>query len=356
MWAYRMVEWEHRPEAVDVAVPVPGTGEVLVRVAANGLCHSDITMTKMPARVGEAIGWAMPFTLGHEVAGHIAALGADASGVSVGDGVAIVSPSSCGTCRFCVTARDSLCSHGLVGRGYGRDGGLAEYVVVPVREVIPLGGFDPLAAGPLTDAGATSHHAVTRVLPRLVDGSTAVVIGVGGLGSFAVQLLRALSPARVIAVDSNERRRRIASELGAHEVFDGVDRGTESAIRRLTGGDGAEVVLDVVGTDDTIRAGLSSLQPGGAFGLVGAGGGSFGRPWFGGLPREAEVFTFQGSSIANAHAVVALARDGRIRSDVDVFGADRVTDAYAAMEAGSLRGRAVVTPPGAGTTATRSVA
>jgi propanol-preferring alcohol dehydrogenase len=212
------------------------------------------------------------------------------------------------------------------------------------REVVRLEELDPLVAGPLMDAGATSYHAVRRVLPQLVPGSTAVVIGVGGLGGFAVQLLRALSPARVVAVDTNPARLRLASELGAHDLVVGVDGDTAGTLRELTGGAGADVVLDLVGVDATVATGLSVVRSFGAFGLVGAGGGTFRRPWFGGLPRDAEVFTFQGSSIADAHEVVRLAEAGLVTSEVDTFGWDEVDDAYDQLAHGRLRGRAVVTP------------
>jgi propanol-preferring alcohol dehydrogenase len=215
------------------------------------------------------------------------------------------------------------------------------------RFVIPLDGLDPRAAAPLTDAGATSYHAVQRVLPRLVPGSTAVVVGAGGLGGFAVQFLKVLSPARVVAVDTSPSRRDVARALGADDVLEGVDSDTAAHLRDLTGGEGADAVLDFVGVDATIDAGLSSVRAAGAFALVGAGGGTFRRPWFGGLPKDADVFTFQGSSIADARAALALAEGGLVRSEIDVFGMSDVEDAYAALDAGTLRGRAVVTPQGA---------
>lgn len=345
MAAYRLVRWGEPPELTEAPVPEVGPGEVLVRVAGNGLCHSDIGMAHMPARVAESLGWQLPFTLGHEVGGHVGAVGPGVGGVAEGDAVVLVSPSSCGVCAFCVSGQDSACPHGLAGRGYGRDGGLAEYIVARApRDVVKLAELDPAAAGPLTDAGATSYHAVRRVLPRLVPGSTAVVLGAGGLGGFAVQLLRVLSPAQVVAVDTNPARLDVARDLGAHEALPGVDDGTGPALRSLTDGDGADVVLDFVGSDATIAAGLTSVRSYGAFALVGASGGTFRRPWFGGLPRDADVFTFQGSSIADVHQVVALAESGLIRIDVDPFPLSRVADAYAALEAGELRGRAVVTP------------
>ncbi len=339
MTAYRIVSWGRPPQLTSAPVPEPGPGEVLVEVAGNGLCHSDVDMAAMPAEIAEALGWSLPFTLGHEVGGRIAALGAGVEGFAVGEAVALVSPASCGTCPACLRGQDSACPNGLAGRGYGRDGGLARYVVAPApRGLVRLARLDPLVAGPLTDAGATSHHAVSRVLSRLDEESTAVVIGAGGLGAFAVQLLRALSPARVVAVDPNPARRAVAVELGAHEAAptpaDAVAPGSAAA------------VLDLVGTDDTILAGLAAVRPYGAFGLVGAAGGRLRRSWFGTLPRDGEVFTFQGSNIADVEAVVALAEAGRIRSEVDVFPLARVAEAYEALARGELRGRAVVIPDG----------
>jgi propanol-preferring alcohol dehydrogenase len=345
MQAYRILDWGQAPQLVETAVPEPGPGQVVVKVAGNGLCHSDATMSQLPGEMGEAIGWRVPFTLGHEISGWVSSLGDGVTGLEAGDPVALVSPESDGTCSFCLRGQDSACPNGLAGRGYGRDGGLAPYVLVrSTRHVIPLKTLDPLVAGPLTDAGATSYHAVKRVLPRLVPGSTAVVIGAGGLGSFAVQHLRALSSARVVAVDSNEARLAYASELGAHEVLVGVDGGTAEALRALTDGEGAAAVLDFVGLDATIEAGVASTRPFGAYACIGSAGGKFRRPWYGGLPRDGEVFNFQGSTIADAREVLALADAGLIRSDVDVFPLSEVGEAYAALEEGRLRGRAVVTP------------
>jgi len=233
----------------------------------------------------------------------------------------------------------------VAGRGYGRDGGLAAYVVARApRDVIRLRTLDPLFAGPLTDAGATSYHAVRRVRPKLVPGSTAVVIGAGGLGAFAVQILRAVSPARVVAVDLNPDRLALARELGADETVVGVDDATVATLRDLTAGEGAEAVLDFVGIDASIAAGIGAVRSVGAFALVGAAGGTFPQPWYGGLPKDADVFNFQGSTIADAHEVVALAEAGRIQSLVDVFPFDQVSEAYEALDQGRLRGRAVVTP------------
>ena len=344
MWAYRLTQWESDPEVVDIAVPDPGPGEVRVRVGGVGLCHSDLTMSAMPGSVGEALGWSMPFTLGHETAGWVDLLGDGVSSVRVGEAVAVLSPHPCGQCRDCAAGRDILCAKAAAGRGYGRDGGLAEFVTAPAWHLVALGELDPTLVAPLTDAGATSHHAVARVAHRLVDGATVAVLGAGGLGGFAVQLCAALGDAAIAVVDPIAQRRDEALRLGAHHAIDGVDRGTAAALREWGSG-GVDVVLDFVGTDDTIRSGLRALRPGGAFGLVGAGGGGFAKPWFGGLPSDAELFTFQGSSLADLRAVVDLAQRGSVTVGIEQFSADRVADAYRSLEDGTVRGRAVVLPP-----------
>jgi len=346
MAAYRILDWQRAPELVDISIPVPGADQARVRVAGCGLCHSDLSMAHVDAAMGDAMGWQVPFTLGHETAGWIDAVGANVSGLHEGDPVAVASPSSCGACRWCRRGLENACPNGLVGRGYGRDGGLASYVLVddPERVLFRLGQVPPEIAGPLTDAGATAHHAVRRVAPRVAPDGAVVVLGAGGMGAFAIQLVRALTSARVIAVDPSADRRALALELGAHDVVDGVDDDTRPGLRALLGSDPVDAVIDLVGTDATILLGSRLVSPGGALAVVGAAGGTLRRPWFSGLPRDAEVFTFQGSDLADGHALVALASEGRLRVDVDRYRLADVEQAYAALETGALRGRAVVAP------------
>ncbi|GIM92079.1 alcohol dehydrogenase catalytic domain-containing protein [Paractinoplanes toevensis] len=320
MRAYRMTGWGSPPEHVEVPEPTPGPGQVLIRVAGCGLCRSDLTMRQMPRKAGERLGWRMPFTLGHEVAGRLAD----------GTPVALTTAESCGTCWFCLRGLDNSCPHGLAGRGYGRDGGLAEFVVADRRSVLPLGDLDPRHAGPLTDAGATAYHAVRRALPRIVPGGTVAVIGAGGLGAFAVQFLRVLTAARVLAVDVDPARLAYAESIGAHAATSTLDD------REL------DAVLDFVGTNETIAAGIAAVRSGGAYGLIGSAGGHLDRPWFGVLPRDGEVFTFQGSTIADAQEVIALAAAGLIRNQVEEFPFDKAAEAYERLAAGTLTGRAVV--------------
>lgn len=358
MRAYRLVDWGRPPELVEVPEPdVPPRG-ALVRVAGCGLCHSDLTMMSMPGEIGDALGWRVPFTLGHEPAGWVEALGSEvgagsggglpgAGGPSVGDPVVVVSPTICGVCDECRRGNDRGCQQGLVGRGYGRDGGLAELLAVErIEDLVPLGGFDPRGAGPLADAGATSYHAVDRVVgvldpERAGRRPVAVVVGVGGLGSFCVQLLRLRTEALVVAVEPDEARRAKAAELGAEVVLDRLDR---EAVAELTGGLGADAVLDVVGTDSTISAGIRSLRSEGGFVLVGSGGGSLSGPWFDRLPRGATICRIQGSGRRDLQGVAELAATGRLRVDVEELPLSDVAEAYRRLDAGTLTARAVVVP------------
>jgi propanol-preferring alcohol dehydrogenase len=344
MRAYRMTSWGGAPSAAEVPVPTPGPGQVLVRVAGCGLCRSDLTMRRMPQVVGEKMGWRMPFTLGHETAGWVAGLGAGVTGVTEGDPVALASPTSCGTCWHCIRGQDNNCPYGVTGRGYGLDGGLADYVLVADRRgLLPLAGLDPRHAGPLTDAGATAYHAVRRALPRIFPGGTVVVLGAGGLGAFAVQFLRVLTAARVVAVDVSPDRLAYAESVGAHETVPGVDEATGGRLRALTRRLGADAVLDFVGTDATIAAGVAATRPGGAYGMIGSAGGRLAKPWWGTLPKDGEIFHFQGSTIADAQEVVALAAAGLIRNEVTEFPFTEIDEAYTRLAAGTLTGRAVIT-------------
>ncbi|MDM5248664.1 NAD(P)-dependent alcohol dehydrogenase [Lysinibacillus sp. G4S2] len=345
MKAYQIVEWQQPPQVREVEVPEPGQGEILVKVAGNGLCHSDFNMQAIPKETAEYLGWQLPFTLGHETGGWIEKLGDGVENLAIGEPLALVSPNSCGVCEYCIRGEDNNCIESAAGRGYGRDGGLAEYVLVKSsRFIIKLNKLDPLQAGPLTDAGATSYHAVKRVLTRLTPGSSVVVIGAGGLGSFAIQFLKQMTAARIIAVDMNPSRLDLAREYGAHETLIGVTESTASEIRTLTGCHGAAAVLDFAGFDATIEAGLASLRKGGSYGLVGAGGGTFKKPWIGNLPQDGEVFNFQGGTIADVQEVFAMAEAGLIKSEIDVFPFSQITEAYEKLHHGGMRGRAVIIP------------
>ncbi len=328
-------------------VPIPGPGEVLVRVAGAGVCHSDLHL--LECRPG-ALPYDVPFTLGHENAGWIEALGEGVSGYSKGDAVAVYGAWGCGTCRHCLTGIENYCDRSAqlrnAGGGLGRDGGMARFMLVPkARWLVPLPDvLDPRLAAPLTDAALTPYHAVKRALPCLSGGSTAVVIGAGGLGQFAIQFLRLLTSARVIALDTSEERLVTARRLGAHEGLrsgsGALDRVTE-----LTEGRGAEVIIDFVGVDETLALSARLARRMGQITIVGIGRGSV-QVGFRTTPPGCSVATTYWGSLPELAEVVALAAQRLVTVEAELFSLERAPDAYQKMRAGKLGGRAIVTPNG----------
>ncbi len=291
--------------------------------------------------------WGPPFTLGHETTGWVEALGDGVTGVEVGEPVAVYGPWGCGRCDRCRQGMENYCDHsaeiGAAGGGLGHDGGMAPLMKVPsARLLVPLGDLDPVEAAPLTDAGLTPYHAVARSRHLLVPGSTAVVIGAGGLGHMAVQILKAISPATVIAVDQQKDALDLAVEVGAdHGVVSGDAAADE--IRDLAGGRGADLVIDLVGVDATLALGAAVSRSLGHLTIVGIGGGILPIGFFT-IPYEVSVATTYWGSSVELSEVIGLARAGHIKAHVERVPLADAMDAYTRMQAGELRGRAVIVP------------
>jgi alcohol dehydrogenase, propanol-preferring len=340
MRAIRMTRWRSAPELCEVEEPTPGPGEVLLRVGGAGLCHSDLHLMHWPP--GE-LPYDLPFTLGHEVAGTVAALGAGADGVAIGDRVLVYGPWGCGVCRRCSRGEEHLCERPTAARGcgLGRDGGLAEYLVVPSpRLLVPLDGLDAVQAAPLADAALTPYHAIRRALDTLEPGAGAVVIGVGGLGHVAVQLLHALSGARLGAVDVRESALELARAAGADVAL----RSGGDIAQRLRAELGAPaLVVDCVGSDATLALAGELVAPGGHVSIIGMAGGTFPMRR-GGVPMETTVVISNWGTRAELADVVALARAGVINLEVEPVALTDVVDAYERLERGDVRGRVVAVP------------
>ncbi|MFF1685458.1 MULTISPECIES: NAD(P)-dependent alcohol dehydrogenase [unclassified Streptomyces] len=332
------------PEVVQVPVPAPGPGQVLLRMTAAGVCHSDFAVMRLPA---EQLDFPLPLTLGHEGVGTVAEVGDGVTAVEVGDAVAVYGPWGCGTCAKCAEGKENYCLRarelGVFPPGLGAPGAMAEYMVVDSpRHLVPLGGLDPVQAVPLTDAGLTPYHAIKRSLPKLVPGSTAVVIGAGGLGHVAIQLLRALSPAWVIALDVNEEKLALAREVGAHEALLSDSQSVEE-VRELTGGKGAEAVFDFVGAAPTVATAGGCAAVEGDVTIVGLGGGSL-PVGFGTTPYEVSVTAPYWGSRGELIEVLDLARAGVLSVHVETYGIDHAPTAYQRLHDGTVRGRAVILP------------
>ncbi|WP_328496233.1 NAD(P)-dependent alcohol dehydrogenase [Streptomyces sp. NBC_00414] len=334
------------PEVVVVPDPEPGPGQVLLKVTAAGACHSDIAVMGWPA---EGFPYGLPLTLGHEGVGTVAALGAGVTGVREGDAVAVYGPWGCGTCAKCAEGKENYCLRadelGIRPPGLGAPGSMAEYLLVDdARHLVPLDGLDPVAAVALTDAGLTPYHAIKRSLAKLVPGSTAVVIGSGGLGHVAIQLLRAMTSARVVALDVNEEKLRLAREVGAHETVLSDERAAD-AVRELTGGAGAEAVFDFVGAQPTLATAGAVVAVEGDVTIVGIGGGTL-PVGFGRLPFEVSVSAPYWGSRGELVEVLALARSGAVSVHTETFSLDEAPLAYERLHAGKINGRAVILPHG----------
>jgi propanol-preferring alcohol dehydrogenase len=344
MKAYQLTAWQSAPEMREVPVPEPGPGEVLIKVGGAGACHSDLHLMEWPEGT---LAFDPPFTLGHENAGWVAAVGAGVEGVDEGEAVAVYGPWGCGRCRACRLSAENYCEHqaeiGAFGGGLGLNGGMAEYMLVPnPRLLLPLGGLEPRDAAPLSDAALTPYHAIKRSLHLLVPGSTAVVVGVGGLGHMGVQILRALSPARIIAVDVSEEHLGLASEVGADHCVKAGENAAEE-IREITKGRGAELVADMVGSDDSIALATAVAKFESHLTIVGLAGGKF-EFAFGAVPFEAQLCIPYWGTAVELEECLELARQGEIHAHVEHFTLDEAPQAYEKMREGHLDGRAVISP------------
>jgi propanol-preferring alcohol dehydrogenase len=222
---------------------------------------------------------------------------------------------------------------------------MAEYMLVDdPRHLVPIDGLDPVATVPLTDAGLTPYHAIKRSLPKLVPGSTAVVIGTGGLGHVAIQLLRAMTAARVIALDVSEDKLALARTVGAHEAVLS-DAQAAAKVRELTGGRGAQAVFDFVGVEPTVKTAGAVAAVEADVTIVGIGGA--GLPvGFGHLPFEVSVSAPYWGSRGELFEVLDLARAGAVSVHTETFSLDEAPLAYERLHEGKINGRAVILPNG----------
>jgi propanol-preferring alcohol dehydrogenase len=285
-------------------------------------------------------------TLGHEVAGTVVEIG-DGVAASWLDRLAVVHGVwSCGACHNCRRGQENHCLNleGRVGCGLGKPGGLAEYVLVPSeRQLVVADGIPAAKLAPLADAGLTAHHAIRLHRDAIDGGSTVMVIGVGGLGHVAVQILTRTTDAHVVAVDTRPAALDVARAHGAHTTAVSVDE----AVDRLGQDRGSplvDVVLDFVGADSTLSQGAGALAPGGRLVLIGGAGGSMTVAKGRGLPLGWQVSAPFWGPRQDLEAVVDLAQRGLIDAEIEVVPFSETLDAYRRLREGNVRGRIVVVP------------
>ena len=346
MQAIRFVGVGRQARIEDVPKPAVAPGQVLIRIGGAGVCHSDLHVLE------EDLGFRPPFTLGHENAGWVAALGEGVSGFKEGDPVAVYGPWGCGRCHSCQLSMENYCENWAqmdgFGGGLGRDGGMAEYMLVPTpRLLVPLGELSPAKAAPLSDAALTPYHAIRRALPHLNADGTVVVIGVGRLGHMAIQLLRALAPVRIVAADVDDRKLEQAQALGADDIVNNRNA-SEAAerIQKITGPRGAGLVLDCVGVQPTLDLGARLLGRNSVWTVVGLGGGHHDFH-HGSTPYGTSMSIPYWGSRVELMEVIAMARAGRIHAETTEFPLGQAVDVYRQLKAGEVTGRAVLIPEGA---------
>ena len=343
MKAFRLIS-PGRTELVDIPVPTPTDDEVLIRVRAAGVCHSDLHIIHAEG------GFPLPMTLGHEIAGVVERPGSGVPNVKVGQQVVVYGITGCGHCAACLRGRENQCrTQPFGGIGLSRDGGMAEFVAVPSAPLLPADGLDPTQAAPLTDAGLTPYHAIEVSRENLRPGAWCVLIGVGGLGHMALQILRATTAVRVIALDTDENARKEALALGADLAFPS-DGSAVARIREVVGPPpgGAEVVLDFVGAQATLETARKVVATGGHLTIVGLGAGELKVvPAVGAelpVPLETKVeIPFWGTK-AELLEVLDLGRRRQIEVHTQVFPLEQAPEVYRRLEQRQIRGRAVIVP------------
>ncbi|MCL1838028.1 MAG: NAD(P)-dependent alcohol dehydrogenase [Propionibacteriaceae bacterium] len=345
MRAIQLIEPKKFPELRDIPEPTPGPGQVLLKVTAAGLCHSDIAVMEHYA---VANNYPLPMTLGHECVGTIVDAGEGARPlVTMGENVMVYGPGGCGRCRMCSTGYENYCYNAaalnITPPGLGHDGGCAEYMLVDrARYCVPIGDLDPVTAAPLTDAALTPYHALQHSRSKLDANSVAVVIGVGGLGHIAIQLIKHLTPAEVVALDISDEHLSLAKKLGADFCFKS-DKDAPGKVKDITHGHGAEVVFDFVGNQATIDLGVQMTRVRGDWNIVGIGGG-LANVGFGATPFECQVFSPYWGTRTDLYDVVALAQRGAIKIHTEKYNLDDGVEAYHRLHEGKVMGRAVLVP------------
>ena len=305
MKAIRLVRIGSPLEEKEIESPVIGPRDVLIRVKAAGICHSDAHY-----RAGVSPVKSLPLTLGHEVAGIVERMGADVRDFQTGDRVCLHYLVTCGQCVFCQAGTEQFCPAAqMIGKH--RDGGYAEFITVPERSVFRLPDEIPFEQGAiLMCSSATSLHALTKA--RLRPGETVAIFGVGGLGISALQLARHLGAAQVFAVDLNPRKIELAERFGAIPVNAAAHDPVEQ-LRELTNGRGVDVALELVGLALTMRQAVQSLAILGRAALVGLTRESFDvAPYSELLNKEAEIIGVSDHLASEIPLLLELARTGKI--------------------------------------------
>ena len=341
MKAVRLHAFHQNPQIDEVPEPkISGPLDVIVKIGGAGVCRTDLHI--MEGQWDAAMGTPLPYTLGHENAGWVHEVGSAVSNVAVGDTVILHPTPTCGLCHACRAGDDMHCVNSSFP-GLSTDGGMAEYLLTSARACVKL---DPQTrpedVAALADAGITAYHAVRKAIPLLYPGTTCVVIGAGGLGHIGVQSLAALTATRIIVVDRNPDALKLAEQLGAqHTVV--ADGGQVDAVKDLTGGNGAEVVLDFVAEQGAEMDGWNMTAPGGSYFVIGYGG-TLEIPTLDIISTERNIVGNIVGTYNELAELMALAQAGKVTLHTRTYPLDAAVEALSDLDAGRVRGRAILVP------------
>ncbi|QWZ09843.1 NAD(P)-dependent alcohol dehydrogenase [Nocardioides panacis] len=341
MKAVRLHAYHQMPVVEEVPDPVvSGPLDVVIKVGGAGVCRTDLHV--MEGQWAAAMGVGLPYTLGHENAGWVHEVGSAVTNVAVGDTVILHPTPTCGLCRACRAGQDMHCSQSTFP-GLNTDGGMAEYLLTSARACVKLDATTrPEDVAALADAGITAYHAVRKAVPLLYPGTTCVLIGAGGLGHIGIQCLLALTSTRVVVVDANPDALKLAEQLGAHETVLAGESSVDT-VKDLTDGEGAEVVLDFVAEQGAEQAGFAMTRPGGSYFVIGYGG-TLTVPTLDIISTERNIVGNIVGTYNELAELMVLAQSGKVTLHTRTYPLAQAQDALRDLDAGLVRGRAILVP------------
>lgn len=342
MKAVRVHAYHEDPKIDDIPEPtIQGPLDVIIKVGGAGVCRTDLHI--IDGDWAEAMAPDLPYVIGHENAGWVHEIGSGVTNVAVGDTVILHPQPSCGLCLACRRGKDMQCEAAFFPGLSSNDGGMAEYLRTTARACIKLDpSTNPADVAALADAGITAYHAVRKAVPDLFPGTTAVVQGAGGLGHIAIQTLAAITGTRIIVVDRNPDALALAKQIGADETV--LSDGTHvDAVKELTDGRGGDVVFDFVAEQGAELDAWAMTAPAGSHYILGYGG-EFKAPTLDFVGGEKNVIGNIVGTYADLSELMVLAQAGKVTLHTKQYPLDAALDALHDLDAGRVRGRAILVP------------
>jgi NAD+-dependent secondary alcohol dehydrogenase Adh1 len=319
---------------------ISGPLDVIVKIGGAGVCRTDLHI--MLGQWDAAMGTPLPYTIGHENAGWVQEVGSGVTNVKPGDTVILHPLVTDGLCTACRYGDDMHCENAAFP-GLSRDGGMAEYLLTSARACIKLKPETrPQDVAALADAGITAYHAVRKAIPLLYPGTACVVIGAGGLGHIGIQCLATLTATEIIVVDANPDALKLAEQLGAQHTVVADGRQVE-AVKELTGGNGAHVVLDFVAEQGAEMDGWNMTREAGSYYVIGYGG-TLEIPTLDIISTERNIIGNIVGTYNDLVELMALAQGGKVALHTRTYPLDAAPEALADLDAGRVRGRAILVP------------